>query len=435
MADTISKLSFWKALKANRRALYVAIAILALGFASKLIRLQVPSTFYFDEVYHGFTARAYVDGDVRAYDPWAKSPEGFAYEWTHPPLAKLVMAGFMWVFGKNFFWMRFGSALSGTLAVLFTGWLAFSYLGSLSVALTAMALFSLETLLFAQSRIAMNDSYFVCLMLATLVVYMRMRKSVGMSFKLTAATAFMAGLALGTKWTGFYLIGIIGLDQIYCWWRGRERELFLDYVVRAATFVVVVILAYLVCYIHYFSMNYTWAQFEELQRQMWWYHNSLKATHAYQSKPWQWILNLKPVWMYVDYAVENKVGNIYNAGNSVVLLGGLLSVVYLLRDLFLKLKHKQHWAGPGFLLFCYFALWLPWVYSPRIMLFYHYLPAVPFLCILLAYTVEKLPKPKQTRNAFLVAALGWFILFYPYAADVRVSRSFTEHFYQIVFPR
>lgn len=430
-----AKLSFFRELSRENRWLYFAIAILVIGFASKLIRLQLPAQHYFDEVYHGYTAQVYVQGDSKAYDPWASPPKGFAYEWTHPPLAKVLMAAFLAVFGDKFFWMRFGSALFGTASVLLTGLIAFRYLKSIPVAVLAMTFLSLETLHFAQSRIAMNDSYFVFFMLLTFLVYLRMRETKGIAPKHVVVTGLVAGLALGTKWTGFYVIGIIGLDQVIRWWRTRKHAAFSDYLARAFIFLTAAGVGYLFTFVHYFSLGFNWEQFKELQRQMWWYHNNLSATHAYQSKPWQWIFNLKPVWMYVDYSESGKVGNIYNAGNSVVLLGGLFAVLVLTGKALKGWLQGRKTQVPMFLLFCYFMLWLPWVFSPRIMLFYHYLPAVPFLCMLLAYALWNLPKRVHASYAVLGAALIWFAVFYPHVSGVRVPTAVAERFYYVVFPR
>ncbi|PIS22097.1 hypothetical protein COT50_03725 [candidate division WWE3 bacterium CG08_land_8_20_14_0_20_41_10] len=38
----------------------------------------------------------------------------------------------------------------------------------------------------------------------------------------------------------------------------------------------------------------------------------------------------------------------------------------------------------------YFIFWLPWVFSPRLMFIYHYLPSVPFLVVCTAVILEKL---------------------------------------------
>jgi len=65
--------------------------ILLLAFFTRFWRLGIPDTYHFDEVYHAFTAKEMLLGNSAAWEFWNTPPEGFAYEWTHPPLAKLFM--------------------------------------------------------------------------------------------------------------------------------------------------------------------------------------------------------------------------------------------------------------------------------------------------------------------------------------------------------
>lgn len=77
---------------------------------------------------------------------------------------------------------------------------------------------------------------------------------------------------------------------------------------------IIPVLIYLASYIPFFffsghhsppRLNYSNFQtFIGLQQQMWWYHTQLKATHTYQSAPLQWIFDLRPVWLYVNYSTN-----------------------------------------------------------------------------------------------------------------------------------
>ncbi|KAF0154442.1 MAG: dolichyl-phosphate-mannose-protein mannosyltransferase, partial [Elusimicrobia bacterium] len=69
-------------------------------------------------------------------------------------------------------------------------------------------------------------------------------------------------------------------------------------------------------------------------------------------------------------------------------------------------------------------LWAPWLLSPRVMFFYHYTPAVPFLCVLLGWAAEGarnpslpgalvLPGGRAVSRALMLLAFLWFALFYP----------------------
>src|SRR3989304_101826 len=93
--------------------------LLILGFAlvSRTFFLWSPKAEYFDEVYHAFTARIMLHGDPKAWEWWNPHPTGFAYEWTHPPLAKEMMVLGMLVLGENAFAWRLPAALAGTASV------------------------------------------------------------------------------------------------------------------------------------------------------------------------------------------------------------------------------------------------------------------------------------------------------------------------------
>src|SRR3989344_4335358 len=71
---------------------YILILILLLAAFLRLYRLDYPNKYVFDEVYHGFTAKEFLVGHKEAWEWWTTPPPGVAYEWTHPPLAKEIMA-------------------------------------------------------------------------------------------------------------------------------------------------------------------------------------------------------------------------------------------------------------------------------------------------------------------------------------------------------
>ncbi len=412
----------------HRRLIWL---LLILGFAIKIYRLDYPNNFYFDEVYHGFTATRMLHHDPQVYDPWAKPPEGVAFEWTHPPLAKLLMAFNMAIVGESSFGWRLGSVLFGTLAIALSGIIAFELTASSLLALLTVFFLSFEGLIFVQARIAMNDSYFLSFALFTILCYLRWRKD-PTSWRYILATGLGLGLAAATKWTTAYLFCIIAIDlclglAITRNFPGKRlpiREFFV--------WILVPIAVYLVSYLDMFLSGASWEQFVELQRQMFYYHSNLKATHSYQSLPWQWLFNLRPVWMHVDYQHQGMIQNIYNIGNSVVLLGGLFAVIRYMWN------HRNiSWPWPWrFIALCYFMLWLPWSFSPRIMLFYHYLPAVPFLCMFLAQAVaEFLTSPSLTKQrlakGLLVATVLWFLVFFPDMTGIAVPERLAYIYFAI----
>lgn len=395
---------------------------------TRLYRLDQPSHHYFDEVYHGFTAQIYLHNDPKAYDVYAKPPEGFAYEWTHPPLAKLIMAVSMAVLGENAVGWRFSSVVFGSLCILMAALIAEELFASRRVAVLTALFLSLDGLLLVQSRIAMNDTHFLFFSLCAIYAYLKSKKEKEV-YKWLALSGVGVGLALASKWTALYVLAIIGLDHLVRWIREEKLPSLEHFLVLCFSYGVLPTLIYLLSYGHFFAMGYSWKEFVALQQQMWWYHTKLVATHAYQSRPLQWILDLRPVWMYSNSDIPSKISNIYNLGNPVIFYAGLLSVLYVVY-LWIKGLKKEH----GFLLLLYFGFWVPWLFSPRIMFFYHYLPSIPALCIALAVVADSLLKKKKHEFVLAVTllALLWLVVFYPHLTGIPVSTSFDSNVYYLI---
>jgi len=58
-------------------------------------------------------------GNPDAWVWYSKAPEGFAYQWTHPPMAVLLQVTSMWLVGDSPFGWRLSGALLGLGSVIF----------------------------------------------------------------------------------------------------------------------------------------------------------------------------------------------------------------------------------------------------------------------------------------------------------------------------
>jgi len=130
-----------------QRAKLILILILAFAFVTRTFDLGSPSTMYFDEVYHAFTAKVIMSADAaKAWEWWNTPPEGFAYEWTHPPLAKLGMVLGMSIFGQNAFGWRIPGALLGVGSVFLVYLLAKEIFEDEAIGLLSAGVFRLTDL-------------------------------------------------------------------------------------------------------------------------------------------------------------------------------------------------------------------------------------------------------------------------------------------------
>lgn len=386
---------------------YILVAILLLTAFFRLFRLDYPNKYVFDEVYHAFTAKEFLAGHKAAWEWWTTPPPGVAYEWTHPPLAKEVMATSMLLLQTQDSWAyRLPGTLLGILSVYLVYLLGIKLLKNQTASLIAAFVFSLDGLNFVQSRTAMNDIYYITFLLASLLLLLN---------KKYMFSAILLGLALSSKWAAIYayliFIPLLLKDKQYR---------------RIPFFIIIPPIIYLISYLPFFLLGHSFTQFIQLQQQMWWYHTGLKATHAYSSPWWSWPLNLYPVWYFVDYQ-KNTMANIFTSGNPVLFWLGSAAILLTIWEAI-----KKRSISLAVILLGFFAFWLPWASSPRIMFLYHFSPSVPFLSLALGYQLNSLMQDKKGKQLALIALaliiLG-FILIFPYLTGIPLPRNFINLFF------
>lgn len=93
-ADRSGALAAERGGRIDRLDVWLLVALLLATFGVRLYRLAEPYQMHFDEVYHARTAAEFLQ-----YWRYGESHE--IYEWTHPHLAKYVMAGGLVVWGED----------------------------------------------------------------------------------------------------------------------------------------------------------------------------------------------------------------------------------------------------------------------------------------------------------------------------------------------
>jgi predicted membrane-bound dolichyl-phosphate-mannose-protein mannosyltransferase len=390
-----------------QKAKLILILILLFAFVTRTFDLWSPNKEYFDEVYHAFTARAILHGDPKAWEWWNTPPEGFAYEWTHPPLAKLGMVLGMMIFGENSFGWRIPGALLGVGSVLLVYLLAKELFKDEIVGLLSAAIFSLDGLALVMSRIGMNDSYILFFALLSIYLFVKQKDF---------ASALSFGLAMASKWSALWAVPIL----IVLWLRRKNKfrvQTFFCFLLLPFTF-------YLLTYLPMFLTGHNLSIWWGMQEQMWWYHTSLRATHPYTSSWWSWPLLIRPIYLYTSEEVRGMVARIYAMGNPLVFWFGLMSVVISAVFAFAERNRNL-----GLVVFGYLIFFVPWAVSPRIMFLYHYLPSIPFLAIATGYILRRTPK---LIFAYLFICLFAFIYFYPHWAGLQIPLWFDKSYYWVV---
>ncbi len=393
-------------IKILKKPKVILIIILLLTAFLRLYRLDYPNKYVFDEVYHAYTAKQYLAGNRDAWSPWGKATEaGTAFEWLHPPIAKELMTASMFMFHTTNAWAyRLPGTLLGILSVFLVYKLAVLLFKNETTALISAFIFSIDGLVFVQSRTGMNDAYLVAFVLVSVIFFVQK--------KYIWAAAFM-GISMATKWSGVYLA--LMFYPILLYQRQFKNLIY---------FVLIPPIIYLLSYTHYALMGYNWNDLVELHKQIWWYQTHLKATHAYSSPWWSWPLNLYPVWYFVDYQ-KNAIANIFASGNPLVFWFGSVTVILTLVEFIKKRSLNLIVIVLGFLVF-----WLPWALSPRIMFLYHFSPSVPFLSLALGHQLNQQMRDRRKLVFIILALLALsFILIFPFLTAIPIPRNFTRIFF------
>ncbi len=405
-----------KILLSKKGAKLILSGILVFAFATRVFELGSPPNEYFDEVYHAFTAKVIMHGDPKAWEWWNTPPTGFAYEWTHPPLAKLGMVIGMKVFGENSFGWRIPGALLGVGSVFLVYLLAKILFEDEGVALISAGVFSLDGLTLVMSRIGMNDSYILFFSLLSIYLFIKGNTSgpKGHTAQWDFWSAIAFGLALSSKWSAIWAIPILGI--IWLWRKKKFTKSIL-------WFFVLPFVIYLLSYFDMFLTGHNLSIWWEMQKQMWWYHTGLKATHPYSSPWWSWPFLIRPIYLYTSEEVGGMVSRIYAMGNPFVFWFGFASVMLSLVYAYFEKNKKL-----GLVVFSYLIFFVPWALSPRIMFLYHYRPSIPFLAIATGYVLRRNPK---LIAYFLVPSALLFIYFYPHWAGLQIPLWLDKSYYWI----
>jgi len=413
----------------NRKLFVFLIVITLFSLLIRLYRLPEPNHYYFDEVYHVVTARSYAANNAAAYDPFAPPPEEkTAYDWLHPPLAKLIQAASIKILGdKPIFW-RLPSTIFGTAIIPAVFVLSYLLFGPTAAIFSTLTI-AFENLNLVMSRITMNDIFVTFFIVVSFIFAVLYQKRGG--FKYLITTSIFAGLAIASKWTGIYALCVL---TFYIFYFDLMRKTFK---IRSLILFFIPAAIYVSSYGQFWLQGHTTGDFINLHKQIWWYQNRHDLKHPYGTTAvycmpnglagaktfCPWILDVKPVYFsYEQYG--QKAGYIYALGNPLIYWFGTLAIIYLLRGLMIKRKKEF-----VLILIGYFIFWVPWIFSPRILFMYHYLPSIPFLSIAIGLVLSKIWKRYRflTVGVIVLFAVA-FLYFYPITSGFPIKTSSIDQY-------
>ena len=169
--------------------------------------------------------------------------------------------------------------------------------------------------------------------------------------------------------------------------------------------------------------------------------------HPYYSPWWEWPVIGKPMWYVSEQFLplnSSVCYSIFCFGNPIIWFGGLGALAacvlraiaerrYRLPENDLEwhmgissFDHRYVFVIVGLL-----AQYLPWILVPRGTYIYHYFASIPFL-ITAAGLCFDMPGRKARTAAravaavFIIAAAVFFVILFPYASGLAVSRGWLD---------
>ena len=407
---------------------------------------------YFDEIYHARTAYEFLHGLP-------------VYEWTHPPLGKVIISIGIKVFGMNPFGWRIMGTLFGILMVPIIYLFALRFLKKSWLAIVTCLLFTFDFMHFAQTRIATIDVYvtfFIMLMYYFMYRYCTVdikTEKLGTELKWLSLCGVATAFGIASKWTGLYaasgifviwLVTFVRRCIVYykAEYEGAKYEgsvrtfesgALKKYIITTVLFcvgffVVVPVTVYLMSYIPYLGAPNSKGLETILQNQdaMLTYHGKtvVNSTHAFSSHWYEWIIMSRPIWFYSATISDGIKEGISSFGNPLVWWVGIPAFIYLA---FRAVKYRDKSAI--FLIVAYLSQLIWWIPVTRITFIYHYFPCVPFIVMMIGYSLLCLYNESKNKKAAMYAIFGYaalvivlFIMFYPVLSGQPVSVDYVKHF-------
>ena len=408
---------------------------------------------YFDEIYHGRTAYEMVEGV-------------YCYENTHPPLGKYIISIGIRLFGMCPFGWRIMGTLFGIAMLPILYLFARKMFKETWIASITTILFAADFMHFAQTRIATIDVYvtfFIILMYYFMFQYTRI-SFYDTPLKKTFIPLLCCGISMGlgcaAKWPGVYAglgLAVIFfatmarryLEYRYAWHRPKEstkgishssvinsfsKNMWYTLGFCCIAFIVIPGTIYTLSYIPFNDGTDAGLISRMLKNQttMFSYHSDLVAEHPFSSWFYEWPTMKRPIWYYTQRISDNVQENISAFGNPLVWWAGVPAFVYMI---YLSIRNRDGKAT--FLCVGYLAQFLPWFNVSRITFIYHYFPSVPFLTLMLGYSMYQFSKRsegkyfKSSRNlciVYAVAAVALFVMFYPVLSGYPIDYTYATKF-------
>jgi dolichyl-phosphate-mannose-protein mannosyltransferase len=411
-------------------------ALFLLGLGLRLWGLGRFNSLVFDEIYYVRFAVDYLTGQpfFDAHPPLGKYLIALGIAVVNPLAERFGLAGNteagIWLSPWSYRWM---TALAGACLPPLSAALAY-FLGvglqrrqRLLFSGLAGGLMLLEGMSLVESRLGLINLFWGVLGLAGQVCVLAAGSSRRPALWYGAAGVAFGG-AIAVKWNGagflLALYGLWGLSRLGVF-LGRPL-LTLQWLTLKRLLIYcggVPLLIYCLLWLPHLQL--TGDSLLGIHRLLWQAHQSMEAAeHPYCSAWYTWPLLLRPVAYYYRSTqvggAEAVVNSVQGLGNPVLWWLSTAAVVVLVGQVFSRGRRGRVEADPVavFLLVNYGANWLPWMLVQRCTFLYHYLGALVFSGVAIAYLLSGWlvhPRRDFRRLAWglLLLMVGAFVFWLP----------------------
>ncbi|MFY9191064.1 MAG: phospholipid carrier-dependent glycosyltransferase [Lawsonella sp.] len=441
------------------RGWYVTAFLAILGFFTRFIGLKDATdvgTPVFDEKH--YVPQAW----QMLFNQGVEDNPGYGLV-VHPPLGKQIIALSEALFGYNPLGWRAASALAGVICIILVVRITRRLTGSTYAAALAGLLMVCEGMFTVVSRTGLLDIFLITFVLGALLSLLKDKDQVEDRMLVTLregrtyispfgprwgfrwwrfTAGILLGLSIAVKWSGLYFVAIFGVLSVM-WdvalrrryrvsrpWVGTIRRDLLPALGSLAALPLLV----------YFSSWWAWLRSEtgvyrhvvgnEVPaegffswvpspfRALWYYHQQMLEFHSslttsagyehpWESKPWDWLINLKPLLYFFEATPQGTCGPdgcvqaILLLGTSMIWWAGVFMLMWALWKVF-----RHHDPRYVVVLSGYAAAWIPWLLTwDRQMYFFYASAIVPFLCMGLGMALAELDgwvpaTPPDSANRF-----------------------------------
>lgn len=428
--------------------------LIGLGLVIHFAWFGHPNSAVFDEVHFGKFISAY-----------------FTHEYyfdIHPPLGKLIIAGWGWLWGyqpgfsfanigevypdRLYMALRFLPSLAGAFLPLLIYSIARRLRMSIPAAFLAGVFVALDNALLVQSRLILLDSFLLLFGFGAIWCYLRWRDN-GPRWLLPIA-GLLGGMAMSIKWTGMSFLALIAILEFIRWWYNRSTKTSSQFALIASSLIVIPIFFYYAVFALHFSLLYKSGggdafmtrefqhdlkgsvyatdpsihslsltqKFMQLNREMYRSNQRLTATHPYSSRWYSWPFMARPIFYWVQGDAR-----IYLLGNPIVWWLSTAGLLWLMLDtLATGLRSSNRLAL--LLIGAWLMNMLPFMGITRVMFLYHYFTALIWAILILALVVDRLTaRPERPVLALTAVALILFVFFAPLSYGLSLSNPAYNH--------